>query len=107
MISNFELDLTEQLVITTSSSDASVTVPVPKPLGLGSNPRASADIYWQIMVSGNPAYINVNAAATSANASFPVGYCSLPMRLPPGTVVHALENGGAGTVSLVRCFPVV
>jgi hypothetical protein len=106
MISNFEIDWSEQLVIATSASDASVTIPVPKPIGLGSNPRASADVYWLMMVSGNPAYININAVATSANASMPVGTV-LPLRYPPGTVVHALENGGAGTVSLVRCFPVV
>jgi hypothetical protein len=107
MVSNFEIDWSEQLVIATSSSDASVTIPVPKPIGLGSNPRASADVYWIIMVSGSPAYININAAATSANASMPVGIMTMPFRLPPGTVVHALENGGAGIVSLVRCFPVV
>ena len=105
-VSNFELDLTGQLVIAASSVDASVTIPVSKPINLGQSPRASSDLYWQIMIGGNPCYLNVGAAATNANVCAPVGYMPQPMRLAPGQVLHALASTSTAIVSLIRCFPI-
>jgi hypothetical protein len=61
--------------------------------------------WWKMQVAGNAAYINSGAAATSANAEFPVGYVDQPMQIAVGTVIHALAVTGTGQVSFVRCYP--
>jgi len=89
------------VVIATSSTDASATVPVEP---LGSFPSTKFGSWWIIGVSGQPAYINVGAAATTSNISFPIGVYMEPLWFPPGTVLHAITAAGSGQVWLVRCY---
>lgn len=97
----FELDLTQQVVLATSGSDGTITVPVDKPTNLGLGPQ-NAGSYWFLSIAGTPVYANESATATSANAVLPVGMSPRPWRLAPGKVLHFLATLGTGTVSIIR-----
>ena len=101
MAQNFRMDLATQLVIATSAVDASVTIPKQGP---GNFPTTKYGSWWKIGVAGQPAYINVNAAATSANILFPIGIYDDPVWLDEGSVVHAITAAGSGQVWFVRCY---
>lgn len=110
MTHQWTIDWSTQLVITTGASDQSITIPANSGQAKSiANPQPAATLgsWWLMGVAGQPAYINQGAAATSANVLHPVGRDDVPKRLPPGTVMHALQGpGGAGQVWFVRCYPV-
>lgn len=106
MSCEFEPDLAiTPLVITTSGTDASVTIPNDLPGGLSPGARNTGSLYY-VNVHGSPAGIRYGAAAVfGGSATFEVGnnvFGGLPVRIPPGTTVHAITGGSAGTVSLIR-----
>jgi len=101
MAQNFRIDWKTQVIIATSTSDASATIPNDT---VGNFPNTNFGSWWLMGVSGTPAYINAGAAATSANALHPVGRDDTPKWIPPGTVMHALTATGTGQVFFIRCY---
>jgi hypothetical protein len=110
MVKEYEPDLAiAPLVITTSAVDAHVAIPQNLPGSILSNPRDTGSLY-NINVDGNPASLKFSAAGTPAvfgtDPVYEVGNCVLgsqPVRIPPGTVVHAINAATkTGTVSIVR-----
>jgi hypothetical protein len=102
---DYFIDFTQQLVIATSTSDASVTIPVDTPISQAAGQaHSSGGSWWLIAVADQDTYLNVGAAATSANFLAPAGWVAAqPYRFAPGTVLHALAKSSTGQVSLVRC----
>ena len=106
----YELDITSPVVtLAYGVADTSVAIPA---LGT-TNPslfqtaagivRKSGSL-WLVSVTGPGCYINFGAAATSANAALGPGVIEMPVQVPPGTVVHALQTTSAGTLSFLRVF---
>ena len=96
-MTSFRIDWSQQLVIDThGGADASGTVPE------DTDPSFNKAMYggngwWLMSVAKSAHFINIGAAATSANALFPAG-----------TVIHALAEAGATTnaqVSFVKVYP--
>lgn len=89
------------LVLAFGASDASVTVP-PQSASLTSGGSVDNNHLriFKVIVSGGSCYINYGAVATSADACLPDGYEDT-WQIPSGTVVHALQNSGAGILSLI------
>jgi hypothetical protein len=87
--------------IATSTTDNSVTIPAQT----NSGKMTDQSSWWYIVVATEPAYIAYNAVAvnTGTCALLPVstGFPANPVRIPPGTVVHALASTGTGLVSFI------
>jgi hypothetical protein len=96
-------DLTSVYQIAATTSDGSITLAIPNAAaaGLGKTPNDVGNWYF-LSIVGNPVYLNIGAAATSANAYFPVGCTPVPWRFPSGAVIHALTATGTATVSFIR-----
>lgn len=102
---DFYLDLSQQVIVATTTSDASLTVPIDTPIAQAAGQaHSSGGSWWILAVQGADTYLNVGAAATSANFLAPSGWVTArPYRFPPGTVIHALAKTGTGQISIMRC----
>jgi hypothetical protein len=101
MAQNFRIDWTDQHVAATSTSDAHITVPAYQ---VATFPTSNFGSWWLMGVSGQPTYINMNAAATSANILHPIGRDDTPKWLPGGVTIHGLTATGTGQIFIVRCY---
>jgi len=96
-------DFTRQVTVATSSLDATIIVPRDTNLDAANNPN-NVGSRWYICVDAVPVAINVGAAAVfTTNAKIEVGtYLTVPVALPPGTVLHVITSASTGSFSLVR-----
>lgn len=103
MFSPFLFDLSSQVVCATSTVDASLTVPQDPQMQLSVSSVAKnlGSLYF-VGVAGSSCYLNIGAAATSANILMPIGVTNTPWYLTPGTVIHALTPSSTGQLWIVR-----
>lgn len=101
MAQNFKIDWASKVIISTSSSDAMATIPLEP---MATFPTIKQGSWWIMGVAGNPAYVNVGAAATTSTILHPIGRDDTPKWIDPGTVYHALSFTGTGQVWFVRCY---
>jgi len=95
-----DLTSTSTVNILTSMTDNSATIPAQH----NSGAMIDQSSWWYIVIAGGATFINYNSAALNDGscALIPQGMLSLPVRIVPGTVVHALGTSVQGQVSLVR-----
>jgi hypothetical protein len=106
MVKEYTVDLSvTPLVIATSGSDAHVTIPNDLPNSPMSSPNATGSLY-SVNVNGAAVGIRYGANAVfGTSATYEIGnnvFGGQCVRIPPGTVVHAITGGGTGFVSIVR-----
>jgi hypothetical protein len=86
---------------TSSAADSSKTMPQ-----VNSGTMTDNSSWWYLIVAGCDAYIQYNGAALNDGtcAWLPVtqGIPAMPIRIAPGTIVHALGTGAKGQVTLMR-----
>ena len=94
----------DQLIITTSTVDNSVTIPIDS----ANSPPGSMSLkgsWWFVCITGTPARINQDAAATTAQVLQNIGDYAQPVQLKPGAVMHAIADIGTGAVGFIRALP--
>ena len=97
----FSLDLKTQVTCLTGAADQTIQVPAQDTKITQQEPAS----WWFLMVTGVPVWAAQDTAALAditQNAIIPVGLWPVPVRFPPGVVLHFLATSGAGSVSIVR-----
>src|ERR1700677_2820589 len=96
MALSWRLDWASQVIISTSTVNASATLTT-----------GAQNPFWIMGVSGSPPYLSMGAAAaTSADALHAIGSDDTPKLIPGGTIVNAITAFGTGQVWFVRAHPV-
>lgn len=90
MVVEYALDPTSQVTAQVTAADTTLTVPVDSRLDTVNRPNDVGSLWW-LSVVGNPVAINIGGAAVFAT-NFVIGVGtylqSIPIRLPPGAVLH-------------------